>query len=250
MRILLSALTAVGFLIPMAQPQTPPQPQPPTKSAMESDPKGWQDLFADKTMKNWIRGPLGAAGQLRAGSMDEPSPWKMDPATGILLCEGDKVGHEWMRFATEMSDFVFHVEWRLTRVDGEPAYNSGVYVRSSADGKIWVQAQGTLPGGFLFGATAGADGTIRRFNLRQSMFENRVKPAGEWNVYEVRAVGKQISLWVNGAVTSEYRECETPSGFVGLEAEGYRVEYRNVQVKPIVAGRPSGLVQLVQSPLR
>ena len=248
MRILLSALTAVGFLIPVAQAQVPtqppaqaqaqpqPQPQPPTKSAMESDPKGWEDLFADKTMKNWIRGPLGAAGQLRAGSMDEPNPWKMDPATGILLCEGDKVGHEWMRFATEMTDFVLHVEWRLTKVDGEPAYNSGVYVRSSADAKTWAQAQGTMAGGFLFGA-AVVNGTPQRFNLRQSMFENRVKPAGEWNVYEVRAVGKQISLWVNGAVTSEYKEWEAPSGYVGLEAEGYRVEYRNVQVKPIAERR-------------
>jgi hypothetical protein len=254
MRILLSLLTAVGFLVPAAQPQAPPpaqaqsqaqaqpqapppQPQPPTKSAMESDPKGWQNLFADKTMKNWIRGPLGAAGQLRAGNMEEPSPWKMDPATGILLCEGDKVGHEWMRFATEMSDYVLHVEWRLTKVEGDPAYNSGVYVRSSADGKIWVQAQGTMAGGFLFGAVAGANGTTQRFNLRQSMFENRVKPAGEWNVYEVRAVGKQVTLWVNGAVTSDYKECETPSGFLGLEAEGYRVEYRNVQVKPIAEKR-------------
>ena len=53
--------------------------------------------------------------------MDEPSPWKMDPATGILLCEGDKVGHEWVRFATEFSDVVYHVEWRLTKVEGEPA---------------------------------------------------------------------------------------------------------------------------------
>lgn len=203
---------------------------------MESDPTGWQNLFADKTMKDWIRGPLGAAGQLRAGSMDEPNLWKMDPATEVLLCEGDKVGHEWLRFATEMTDFVLHVEWRLTKVDGEPAYNSGVYVRSTADGKTWVQAQGTMAGGFLFGAVV-VDGTPKRFNLRQSMFENRVKPAGEWNVYEVRAVGKQISLWVNGAVTSEYNECEALSGYIGLEAEGYRVEYRNVQVKPIVAKR-------------
>jgi len=250
MRILSSALTTVGLLVPVAQTQTPAQiqaqaqtpaqapaqPRPQTRSALESDPRGWQDLFADKTMKDWIRGPLGAAGQLRAGSMDEPSPWKMDPATGTLLCEGDKVGHEWLRFATELGDFVYHVEWRLTKVDGAPAYNSGVYLRSSADAKIWVQAQGTLAGGFLFGATP-VNGTVQRFNLRQNMFENRVKPAGEWNVYEVRAVGRQIALWVNGAVTSEFNECEAPRGYVGLEAEGYRVEYRNVQVKPIVEKR-------------
>ena len=244
MRILLSALIGIGVLIPAVQTQAPaPAPlqapmaiQAPTKSALESEPTGWQDLFADKTMKDWIRGPLGAAGQLRAGSMDEPSPWKMDPATGILLCEGDKVGHEWIRFATEVADCVYHVEWRLTKVDGEPAYNSGVFVRSSADGKIWYQAQGTMAGGFLFGATP-VNGAVTRFNLRQSMSENRVKPAGEWNTYELRAVGRQISLWVNGAVTSEFKECDVPRGHVGLEAEGYRVEYRNVQMKPMVEKR-------------
>jgi 3-keto-disaccharide hydrolase len=246
MRTAASALIGIALLIPVvqSQPQAPPQgqaqaqaqpkpqPQPPTRSAFESDPKGWQDLFADRTMKEWIRGPLGAAGQLRAGSMDEPSPWKMDPATGVLLCEGDKVGHEWIHFATEMGDIVYHVEWRLTKVDGEPAYNAGVFIRSSADGKIWHQAQAQLVGGFLFGASP-VNGTVQRFNLRQNMYENRVKPAGEWNVYELRSVGKEISLWVNGAVTSEFKECEVPRGFVGLEAEGYRVEYRNVLVKPV-----------------
>ncbi len=186
MRILLGGLLAIGLVISVVQAQTP--------SALESDPKGWQDLFADRTMKDWTRGPMGAVGQLPVGNMDGPSPWKMDPATGILLCEGDKAGHEWLRFATEVADVVYHVEWRLTKLEGEPAYNSGVLIRSSADGKIWHQAQGTMAGGFLFGATL-VNGAVGRFNLRQTMKENRVKPAGEWNAYELRAVGKQISLW-------------------------------------------------------
>jgi hypothetical protein len=224
MRVIFEILLGLGLLLPAVQT--------PTRSALESNPAGWQDLFADKTMKDWIRGPLSAAGQLRAGSMEEPSPWKMDPATGILLCAGDTVGHEWIRFAKEVADCVCHVEWRLAKLDGEPAYNSGVFIRSSADGKIWHQAQGTLAGGFLFGSTL-VNGAVQRFNLRQNMSENRVKSAGEWNIYEIRAVGKKISLWVNGAVTSEYNECEVPRGFVGLEAEGYRVEYRNVLMKPI-----------------
>jgi hypothetical protein len=124
----------------------------------------------------------------------------------------------------------------LTKLEGEPAYNSGVLVRSSADGKIWHQAQGTMAGGFLFGATL-VNGAVQRFNLRQQMSENRLKPAGEWNIYELRAVGKVISLWVNGAVTSEFKDCDVPRGHVGLEAEGYRVEYRNVQLKPIAESR-------------
>jgi hypothetical protein len=228
MRILLSALIGVVLLVPVVQAQTP--------SALESDPTGWQNLLADTTMKGWIRGPLWAVGQLRAGSMDEPSPWKLDPATGILLCEGDKAGHEWMRFATELADFLYHVEWRVAKVEGATAYNSGVFIRSSADAAVWHQAQGTPAGGFLFGATP-VNGAIQRVNLRESMSENRLKPAGEWNTYEVRAVGRVISLWVNGAVTSEFKDCEVPRGYVGLEAEGYRVEYRNVQLKPIVETR-------------
>ena len=225
MRMLVSALISVGLLIPVVQAQTP--------SALESDPKGWQNLFADKTMKDWARGPMGAVGQLPVGNMDGPSPWKLDPATGILLCEGDKAGHEWIRFATEVADVVYHVEWRLAKLEGEPAYNSGVLIRSSADGKIWHQAQGTMAGGFLFGATL-VNGAVQRFNLRQQMAENRIKPAGEWNIYELRAAGRHISLWVNGAVTSVFTECEVPRGHVGLEAEGYRVEYRHVLMKPIV----------------
>ncbi len=224
MRLLLNALCSICFLLPVVQSQT--------RSAFESDPSGWKDLFADKSLKDWIRGPLGAAGQLRPGSMDEPSPWKMDSSTGILLCEGDKVGHEWIRYATELADCLYHVEWRFTKREGEPAYNSGVFIRTGADGKIWHQAQATMGGGYLFGATP-VNGVLQRINLRPSMPENKIKPAGEWNTYELRAAGKQITLWVNGAVTSEFKECEIPRGYIGLEAEGYRVEFRNVQMKPL-----------------
>jgi len=59
------------------------------------------------------------------------------------------------------------------------------------------------------------NGVIQRFNLRQSMSENRIKPAGEWNTYEMRAAGRQITLWVNGAVTCEFKECEAPRGYIG-----------------------------------
>ncbi len=62
--------------------------------------------------------------------------------------------------------------------------------------------------------------------MQKEMTENRVKPAGEWNAYEIRAVGKRVTLWVNGAVVSQWKECEVPVGHIGLEAERYRVEFR------------------------
>ena len=220
------------------QPQTPsqpkPQPQPPTESALASNPAGWVDLLADKTLKDWTRIPLasGFGGQLPAGKTDDPTPWKIDASGAILLCEGDKAGHEMFRHAAEWGDHILHVEWRFTKLEGEKPYNSGIYVRTSADGAIWHQAQTGPSGGFLFGNTL-VKGVAQRVNLRQAMFENRVKPAGEWNTYEIRALGRRIALWVNGAITSEFAECEVPRGHVGFEAEGYRIEFRNVKVKPM-----------------
>ena len=42
-----------------------------------------------------------------------------------------------------------------------------------------------------------------------------------------------MTLWVNGAETSAWHDCEVPKGHVGLEAEGFRIEFRNVKVKPL-----------------
>ena len=144
----------------MVQAQTP--------SALESDPKGWQNLFADKTMKDWARGPMGAVGQLPVGNMDGPSPWKLDPATGILLCEGDKAGHEWLRFATEVADVVYHVEWRLT--------NSRVSLPTTAEcsseavptGRSGTRRKAPWRAASCSGPP-WSTGPLQRFNLRQPM---------------------------------------------------------------------------------
>jgi len=71
--------------------------QAPSQSALLSDPKGWVDLLADKSLKAWTRVPLGPVGQLAAGKTDDPSPWKVDPSGETLICDGDKVGHELLR---------------------------------------------------------------------------------------------------------------------------------------------------------
>jgi hypothetical protein len=60
-----------------------------------------------------------------------------------------------------------------------------------------------------------------------------VKLAGEWNVFEVTARGPQVSLWVNGEVTSVLDSWPVLKGPVGLEAEGFRIEFRNVRIKEL-----------------
>lgn len=199
-----------------------------TPSALQREPSGWIDLLGDagKELKGWTRGPIPPGGKLA-----ERSQWSLDPKTGYLVCEGDG-GHEWLRYDKELGDFIYHVEWRFTPGE-KKGYNSGVYVRNSADAKVWHQAQtGSGSGGFLFGETM-LGGELKRVNLQKELKDQRVKDAGEWNVFEITCKGKDVVLWANGAVTNEWHECEVPSGFIGVEAEGYRIEFRNLKIKPL-----------------
>ncbi len=132
-----------------------------------------------------------------------------------------------------MGGGVFHVEFRYTPVTtGAKNYNSGIYTRNSADATIWHQAQaGHGSGGFLFGETGVAPGTpLTRFNLSKEA-EKREKPAGEWNTFELGCRANIIWLWVNGRLTCQFSKCGNLAGHVGLEAEGYRIEFRNVKLK-------------------
>jgi len=38
---------------------------------------------------------------------------------------------------------------------------------------------------------------------------------------------------VNGAVTSEYSTPDVLKGYLGLEAEGFRIEFRNLKLKEL-----------------
>jgi hypothetical protein len=216
----------------------------PGPSSLEQNPEGWSDLLesAGPKLDGWIRGPIPPQGKVRALSQ-----WSVDPATGHLVCQGDG-GHEWLRWDKELGDFIFHVEWQFTRFPEKKGYNSGIYARNSADARIWHQAQtGDRSGGFLFGETS-VNGRLRGLNLAKQQPASRVKPAGEWNTFEITCKGREMSLWVNGSEVNRWRECEVPTGYVGLEAEGYRIEFRSLKIKPLgqsradtSAGVPSGI---------
>jgi hypothetical protein len=189
---------------------------------------GWTDITPDASFQQWTRIsiPPGKA-------VSQPSQWKLDAAAGTLVCEGNG-GHEMLRYNTPYKNVVLHVEWKFTKLPDENAkYNSGVFIRNDAEGAIWHQAQTGRAGGYLFGNTP-VNGVVQRFNLMAQMVENRVKPAGEWNTYDITAKGRTITLSVNGKVVNEYTETEVLEGYVALEAEGYRIEFRNVRVKPLL----------------
>jgi hypothetical protein len=196
-------------------------------SKLQSNPEGWVDIMPSADLKGWYRVPVPPTGQLGR------EQWHVDAAQKVLVCDGDG-GHDMLLLDKEIGDAVFHAEFRYTKIEGKSGYNSGIYVRNSKDGAIWHQAQiGDASGGYLFGESPGADGKKKFFTLNKQVTDSRVKPAGEWNTLEITARGKVLTLWVNGAVTCQFEDCGQEKGFLGLEGEGFRIEFRNLKMKPL-----------------
>ncbi len=197
-----------------------------SKSALESDPAGWVDLLANG-LQDWKRVPIPVGGKL-----NKKNAWSIAADGKTLSCDGVGV-HEMLLFDKESGDGIFHVEWRFQKLEGKKGYNSGVYVRSSADGKVWHQAQvGSKNVGFFFGQTL-KDGKLVNIPGNRQPGPQRGQEAGVWNTFEITAKGKTITLWVNGAVTAVWDSCEVPRGYFGLEAEGYLIEFKNIKFKEL-----------------
>jgi hypothetical protein len=199
-----------------------------TKSALETDPKGWVDLVVDGKLTDWKRVPIPPGSKLNARD-----PWSNDKATKNLVCDGVGI-HEMLLYNKELSDGIFHVEWRFKKIEGKKGYNSGVYVRNSADGAIWHQAQlGSKNLGYFFGKTLVDGKTVNIPNNKLPKVAQRGKEEGEWNTFEITCKGKMMSLWVNGAVTAVWNDCQVPSGYLGLECEYWYIEFKNVMYKEL-----------------
>lgn len=198
-----------------------------TKSQLESAPDGWEDILPPADLRGWSRVPVPPTAPL------ERQQWHVDSDKKLLICEGDG-GHDMLLFDREFGDAVFHFEFRYVKIEGKTGYNSGAYIRNSKDGSVWHQAQmGDASGGFLFGRTVVSDEPNARFSLSKLVTDSRMKPAGEWNTMELTAAGKVLTLWVNGAVTCRFENCQNPKGHLGLEGEGYPIEFRNLKVKEL-----------------
>ncbi len=197
------------------------------QATLSAKSPAWINLMPTSSFQNWTRVTIPPDRPL-----PKKSQWSVNAATGVLICAGNG-GHEWLRYNRQFSNFVFHVEWRLAKLPGQAKYNSGVFVRNNAQGVIWYQAQvGNASGGYFFGQNP-EHGSLPRFSLRDALTRQAVKPAGEWNTYDIRCQGKKLTLRVNGVVTSVYDHCNHPKGYVGLEAEGSRIEFRHVRIKKL-----------------
>lgn len=166
----------------------------------------------------------------------------------VLVGKGWPIGV--VRSERMYQNFIMHVEWRHMEKGG----NSGIFVWCDAQPEDhnrlpsgvevqmleldWVnqnKRNGETPPiayvhGELFGA--GKTKTIpdNPRGERSKSIENRCLGIGEWNTYTVVCVDGTMKLSVNGKFVNGIRQSSQRKGYLCLEAEGARIEFRNLQV--------------------
>lgn len=197
----------------------------------------WQDITPRPGLAGWSRGVLTPSVNQPWTNLVEPSPWSAEQ--GVLRVRGSKAGHEWLRYDRELGDFELSLEWRFVQLDGAPRYNSGVFVRNSRSADIWHQVQIGPPdnAGYLFQVSL-QDGVFVRTTFKDQQKPVTVHPAGEWNRYDVRVEGCRYTVRVNGELSQEVEDCALRRGYIGLEAEGFDIEFRNIRLRELAGQRP------------
>lgn len=164
------------------------------------------------------------------------------------------VGKGWpigvVRSERMYQNFIMHVEWRHMEKGG----NSGIFAWCDAqpeqDSRLpggveiqmleldWVnqnKRNGETPPiayvhGELFGAGKTKTTPDNPRGERSKSIENRCVGVGQWNTYTVVCVDGTIKLSVNGKYVNGIRQSSQRKGYLCLEAEGARIEFRNLQV--------------------
>lgn len=159
---------------------------------------------------------------------------------GVIETVGVPDGY--MRTVKQYSDYHLHVEWRYPE---EPT-NSGVFVHTSGPDLLWpAHYQGQLKyqnaGDFIVhgvGETATIRDTVYTSSedvkpIIPKMHPTNEKPAGEWNSYDIYCKGNTVELKVNGLLQNRATDCSLTRGAIGLQAEGSRIQFRNIWIEPI-----------------
>ena len=157
---------------------------------------------------------------------------------GMIECVGVPMGY--LRTIKEYSDYHLHIEWRYPE---EPT-NSGVFLHTSGPDLIWpAHYQGQLKfendGDFIVhgvGETATIDGKVYESSdtlkpVIPKLNPSNEKPAGEWNNYDITCLGNTVELRVNGLLQNTATNCSLTKGGIGLQAEGSKIQYRNLWIK-------------------
>ena len=202
-------------LVSVAISVAPAQTNPPAK-----------DLFDGKDFAGWTF-------FMRSNAAPEKTWWVTN---GVIHCAGRPAGY--LRMENIFSNYTLTVEWRFVKVTPK-ANNTGILIHMQLPEKIWpkcieCQGQDQKQGDFWLhrgAAVAGHPSDGRKsVNVPMTSPPNE-KPIGEWNTYQVIALGDTVENIVNGKSMNKISGANISSGFIGIQSEGAEIEVRKIYLE-------------------
>jgi hypothetical protein len=193
-----------------------------------ADP-GFTSLFNGKDLTGWtLVGGKGPGYIVENGTIVCP-----EGGGGNLLTE------------KEYSDFVLRLDFKLS-----PGGNNGVGLRAPLAGDV---AYSGMEIQILDQDNEKYKGRIQPWQNTGSIYNvfpaqgDALKPVGQWNHYDITAKGPKITIVLNGktlvdadlstvkdpAILKKHPGIQRTSGRVGFLGHDTRVEFRNIQIKPL-----------------
>ncbi len=144
---------------------------------------------------------------------------KVSVRDGMMVLES---GNGWLRSHNTFRDFKLHVECKALQKEN---YDAGIYIRTLPSGKPFPRKS------YQANLLQGKDGNIG--NLKGANSRGLIKPAGEWNTFDIEVVGETVSMTINGKHAYKVGGLKIPAGYVGIQVEvpkGGKFLVRNIRI--------------------
>jgi 3-keto-disaccharide hydrolase len=188
--------------------------------------EGFVALFDGQTTKGWT---------MIDGKQDN---WTV--RDGLLVTKGQ--GGGWLSTNKMYEDFQLRLEYRV-----QAAGNSGVFIRAPRQGDpayTGMEIQILDDNDPKYKSLKPTQYTGSIYDLVAAK-RGHTKPPGEWNAFEIKAVGSKVTVILNGATivdadVAEHSEAVDKhpgllrkDGYIGLQSHSDPVEFRNIQIKEL-----------------
>ncbi|MDB6071169.1 MAG: hypothetical protein JWL81_2340 [Verrucomicrobiales bacterium] len=233
--------------------------KPPGAAPEAQSSEGFVSVFDGESLKGWH--VSAASGHSATSKHTSGGRWIVEE--GSIIGSQDEPGNGGLILTDEeYGDFEVSLE-----MNNDFGPDSGLFLRSTEDGKAWqamidYHAGGNLMG--VYGEGLGGKPHVRNYSFKDKVTEITdqktgepptalpVKPeswayfwrAGQWNELRARIEGNppHITTWINGVKMMEWQETEVrhaEKGRIGLQVHGggdfteQFVRYRNVRVRKL-----------------
>ena len=135
-----------------------------------------------------------------------------------------KSGNGWLRTENKYKDFELSVDWKTDATD---KYDSGILLQALEKGEPWPRVCTQVN---LLKCKEGEGAGLKDAKVPAGIY----KP-GEWNTFVIRVQGPSIKLTFNGKEAWATELVGPREGFIGLQGESVRFQFKNIKVTPLKA---------------